>query len=44
METEKILSGYCRAIDQSRMVIGVFEDGRLEEADCDFPSCPHTQS
>ena len=33
---EKIVSGYCRAIDGSRTVI--FEEG---EADCFYPDCPH---
>ena len=44
MEEEKILSGYCRALDKSRMVIAVLEDGKLTEVDCDFPGCPHVQS
>ena len=44
METEKILSGYCRALDQSRRVIAVFEDGHFLEADCAYPNCTHTQS
>ena len=44
METEQILTGYCRALDQSRMVIAVLADGRLTEIDCDYPSCPHIQS
>ena len=44
METEKILSGYCRAMDKSRIVIAVYEDGSLTEADCAYPNCPHTQS
>lgn len=37
---EKIFSGYCRALDQSRMV----EAEKLEEkweADCAWPDCPH---
>ena len=44
MEAEKILSGYCRAMDRSRMVIAVFEDGHFLEADCAYPNCPHAQS
>lgn len=44
MQEEKILSGYCRALDKSRMVIAVFEEGRVTEVDCDFPGCPHIQS
>ena len=33
---EQILSGYCRTIDASRMVLT--EDG---EADCDFEVCAY---
>lgn len=44
MEQEHILSGYCRALDQSRIVIAVTENGALTEHDCDYPHCPHTQS
>ena len=33
---EQILSGYCRTIDASRMVL--VEDG---EADCDFEACAY---
>lgn len=33
---ETVLSGYCRTIDGSRMVL--IEDG---EADCDFESCAY---
>jgi hypothetical protein len=41
VEKELFLSGYCRALDGSRTVCILLEDGNLEEADCDFPSCPH---
>ena len=41
MEQEFFISGYCRAIDQSRMVAVVTEDGRLEEVDCCYPDCVH---
>lgn len=44
MEEEKILSGYCRALDKSRIVIALWEAGKLTEADCDYPGCPHIQS
>ena len=44
MEKETFISGYCRAIDQSRMVAVVTEDGELVEADCCFGSCPHEPS
>ncbi len=36
---EEILTGYCRCLDQSRMV--VVEDG---EPDCAYFGCPHVQS
>lgn len=41
MEKETFISGYCRAIDQSRMVAVVTEDGQLVEVDCCFGSCTH---
>ena len=44
MECEKILTGYCRSLDRSRMVIAVLENGSLTEVDCDYPGCPHIQS
>lgn len=42
MEKELFFSGYCRMIDDSRMVTLVTEDSRLVEVDCCFESCPHT--
>lgn len=42
METETFLSGYCRTIDNSRMVVAVTEDRQLIEVDCCYESCPHT--
>ena len=41
MEKELFLSGYCRALDSSRMVAIVIDDGNLEEADCAYPGCPY---
>ena len=41
MEKESFFSGYCRTIDESRMVAVVTEDGKLLEADCCFESCIH---
>lgn len=41
MEKEVFLSGYCRNIDQSRMVAVVTEDGQLVEVDCCFEGCIH---
>ena len=42
MEKELFLTGYCRCIDQSRMVTLVTEDGKLTEVDCNFEGCVHT--
>ena len=33
---EKFITGYCRCIDKSRIVL--LEDG---EADCEYENCPH---
>ena len=42
MEKEWFFSGYCRVLDNSRMVCVETENGTLTEADCDFPCCPYT--
>ena len=42
MEKEVFLSGYCRTIDQSRMVAVVTEDGKLLEVDCCYENCIYT--
>ena len=42
MEKEVFLSGYCRTIDNSRMVEVILEDGELTEVDCCYESCLHT--
>ena len=34
MEEEKIISGYCRVLDQSRMVTVETESGKLVDVDC----------
>lgn len=39
MTQEEIVSGYCRILDQSRMVTVETEDGKLLEADCCYGSC-----
>lgn len=44
MEREAFCSGYCRALDASRMVAVFLVDGELEECDCSYPNCSHTQS
>ena len=43
MEQEFIFSGYCRAIDQSRIVTAEVEDNTLW-ADCCYPDCSYIQS
>ena len=42
MEKELFVSGYCRSIDNSRMVAAVTEAGTLLEVDCCYETCPHT--
>ncbi len=41
MEKESFFTGYCRALDGSRTVEVITEDGRLTEVDCAYPSCIH---
>ena len=41
MEQELFFSGYCRTIDQSRMVEVVTEDGKVTAVDCCYPDCIH---
>ena len=41
MEIERFFSGYCRTIDESRMVSVFIEDGELTEVDCCFETCIH---
>ena len=41
MEREKLLTGYCRALDGSRMVMAAEENGVLTDIDCDYPGCAH---
>ena len=41
MEQETFFSGYCRSIDDSRMVSVFVEDGQLTEVDCCYGSCVH---
>ena len=43
MEKEIFLSGYCRALDQSRMVEVEITDDEVS-ADCAYPDCPHAAS
>lgn len=44
MEQELFFSGYCRTIDQSRMVTIEIEDGELTEVDCCYETCIHAPS
>lgn len=44
MELEHFLSGYCRCIDQSRIVTAITGNGKLTEADCSFGQCPYEGS
>ena len=41
MEKELFFSGYCRALDGSRTVEVVLEDGEVTEIDCAYPNCIH---
>lgn len=41
MENEHFISGYCRAIDASRMVTLVEENGEILEVDCSYETCPN---
>lgn len=42
MEQEAFFSGYCRQLDESRMVSVVSENGILTEVDCCYVNCPYT--
>ena len=44
MEQETFLNGYCRAMDQSRMVAAVTDNGVLTDVDCSYPDCPYVPS
>ena len=44
MEQDKILTGYCRQLDSSRIVEAVLEDGKLTEVDCCYGSCVYEGS
>lgn len=41
MEQETFFSGYCRAMDQSRMVSIITVDGIFLEADCNYEKCAY---
>lgn len=42
MEQERFLTGYCRTIDESRMVAVVTENKRLLEVDCCYENCVYS--
>ena len=44
MEDEKILSGYCRCLDSSRIVTVELEDGEITDIGCGYECCPHKQN
>ncbi len=44
MEKEYFFTGYCRQLDQSRVVAVVVEDCELSEVDCCFETCIHALS
>ncbi len=41
MEQEAFFSGYCRAIDASRMVAVEMVNHTLTEVDCCYETCPY---
>ena len=43
MEDEVILTGYCRCLDQSRMVTAELYNGSWE-VDCGYGNCPYQES
>ena len=41
MEVEKFVSGYCRQLDEARMVEVILKDGEITEIDCCYGNCVH---
>ena len=41
MEEEKFISGYCRQLDDARMVEVVVENGEIAEVDCCYGNCDY---
>ena len=39
MELEKFISGYCKQLDDARMVEVILENGEITEVDCCYGSC-----
>ncbi len=44
MEEEYIFSGYCRALDNSRMVTVETDGKAVTDIGCGFEKCPHAPS
>lgn len=44
MGEEKIISGYCRTQDQSRMVTVEYLPGELLDCDCSYGGCLYQES
>lgn len=42
MEREAFFSGYCRCIDESRIVAVEAEGNQLTQVDCNYETCPYT--
>ena len=41
MEREAFFSGYCRQLDDARMVAVFVVDGEIDDVDCQYGSCPY---
>ncbi len=39
MEEERFFSGYCRQLDNHRMVEALLKEDKLQEVDCAFGNC-----
>lgn len=44
MEKEAFFTGYCRQLDQSRMVAAEADGSELTEVDCSYETCPYNPS
>ncbi len=44
METEHFFTGYCRQLDDARMVEVIVENGQITETDCCYGSCAYQGS
>ena len=41
MEEEKYLTGYCRQLDNARMVEVILENGKITEVGCCYGNCAY---